>query len=60
VLLHFAEAALEKTALAVVTDQRQGVTVGLRRFVERSETAQQVGTSGVQQVIVVQVAARGE
>ena len=32
--LHFAQASFEKTALARVTDQRQGMAIGLRRFLQ--------------------------
>jgi hypothetical protein len=59
-MANFAHAALEEAALAVVGDQRQGSCVALGRFRRGPDSAQQVGARGVQQMIAVEIARRGE
>ena len=58
--LHFAQAALEEAALAVVGDEGERPLVIFRRFGEFSEAAQQIGARSVQQVIVVEIVRGGE
>ena len=58
--LHFAQPPLEKSALAVIGDQRQRSRIALRRFYRGSGAAQQIGARSMQQVIAVEIAGSGE
>src|SRR2546422_23537 len=55
-----AQPPLEKSALGVIGDQRERSRVALRRFRRGSETAQQIGARGMQQVVAVEVAGGGQ
>ncbi len=58
--LNLAQAALEISALALIGDQRQRSFVAFRCFSQRPGAAQQISACGVQQVIIVQIAAGGQ
>src|SRR5258708_18173194 len=58
--LNFLQAALEKSALAAIGDQGQCPFIALRRFCCGSDSAQQIGTGGMQQVVVVEITACNE
>src|SRR5207245_6387934 len=58
--LNLAQPPLEKSALGVIGDQREGSRIALRRFLRGSETEQQIGARGMQQMITVELAAGGE
>src|SRR2546425_13085958 len=53
--LNLAQPPLEKSALGVIGDQREGSRIALRRFLRGSETAQQIGARGMQQMITVEL-----
>src|SRR5213594_1485370 len=58
--LNFAQPPLEKSALAVIGDQRQRSCVALSRFFRGPSAAQQIGACSMQQVIVIEIAGGGE
>jgi len=58
--LNFLQAALEKSALAAIGDQGQCPFIALRRFCCGSDSAQQIGTGGMEQVVVVEITACNE
>ena len=55
-LLNFTQPPLEKSALALICNQRQRPAVALRRFRRGSGATQQVGARGMQQMIAVEIA----
>src|SRR5882672_2302455 len=57
---NFTQAAFKKSTFTLVGRQRKRALVTFRRFHLRSDPAQQIGPRCMQQVILVEIAGRGE
>ena len=58
--LHFAQASLEESALGIIRGERERPRIALRRLRVGAEAPQQIGSRGVEQMILVELVAGGE
>ena len=58
--LDFAQPPLKEPALAIIGDQRESPLVALGRFDRGAEAAEQIGTCGMQQVIIGEIVVVGQ